>query len=264
MLYKPQNLRNKVNKKMEGVLMFKEEIMEKLYSCRICQNTCLKSVVCSSIPEPLIGNWRASFAIVGVNPGPISLDFENLREYIDFYSNPQKCGLDLKERWQRGYFEVYKKLVNLKSTLDDFNRHAVILNTIKCSTTGLKKIPEGALEKAKANCIHYLTAQFEVIQPKVILAHGKFTCCTIVDMLRNETKYAVVSTSRDIDTLAKDIYTRPHCIDEISKEYVTAKNGNGRKTLFLFNKHLSIYGPAIKSLSKNMEEKRRIIRDFLY
>lgn len=243
--------------------MSKEEIIEKLYSCRICQNTCLKGVVCSPFPEPLIGNWAANFAIIGVNPGPFTLDFEKLSEYMDFYSNPEKCGLDLKERWQRGYFEAYRKLVNLKSTLDDFNRHAVILNIIKCSTRDLKNIPKNALEKAKANCIGYLTAQFEVIQPKVILSHGKFPCCTIVDMIRNGTKYAVVSTSRDIDTLAKDIHTRPHYIDEISKEYVIAKNGNGRKTLFLFNKHLSIYGPAMKSLSKNIEEKRRIIRDFL-
>lgn len=247
-----------------GIPMSMEEIIKELYSCRVCQNTCLKGMVCSPFPEPLIGNWHASFAIIGDNPGRSDLDFEDLNEYIDHYSNPKKCGLDLKERWQKGYFEAYKRLLNPESTLDDFNMHAVILNIIKCSTKDIKKIPENALETAKANCIGYLARQLEAIQPKVILTHGKFSCCTIIDMLRNGTKYTVVSTSCDIDTLAKEIHTRPYYIDEISKEYMIAKNGNGRKILFLFNKHLSYYAPAMKSLNKNIEEKRRIIDDLLY
>jgi len=239
------------------------KVMKELHSCRICQDTCLRGMVCCPFPEPLIGNWQASFALVGINPGPSTHDFEDLNRYIAHYSNPKKCGLDLKERWQRGYFEAYKRLVNQESTLDDFNKHAVILNIIKCSTVDISKIRGQRLELAKANCIGYLTRQLEAIEPKVILTHGKFSCCAITDMLRNRTKYTVISTSCDIDTLAKEIHTRPHYIDEISKEYVIAKNGDGRKTLFLFNWHLSRYGIAVNRLKKNIEQKKRIVKQML-
>jgi hypothetical protein len=243
--------------------MIDKEIMKELYSCRVCQNTCLKGNVCSQFPEPLIGNWHANFVVLGINPGNTDLDFSDQNAYIAHYSDPQKCGLDLKERWQRGYFEAYKKLVNPKSSLGDFNKNAAILNIIKCPTKDVTKISNNNLQMAKANCIGYLMKQLKAMRPKVILSHGKFPCATILDILKNETQYTVVSRSCDVATLFREIQTTPYYIDEISKEYVIA-NEDGHKTLFLFNSHLSYCQIAMQNLDKNIEEKKRLIVDLLH
>ena len=184
-------------------------------------------------------------------------------QYENFYKSGGLNLLGLREE-RNAYLEAYKMLVNPNARTAEFNDDAIILNTVKCSTSiEWHKLPKLAKEEAKNNCICYLTRQLEAIQPKVILSHGKFTCCTIINMLRNGTKYTVVSTSRDIDTLAKEIHTRPNYIDEISKEYVIAKNGNEHKTLFLFNWHLSRYWIAVNSLKKNIEGKKRIVNQVL-
>jgi len=238
------------------------DLMKGLYYCRKCQNTCLEGRICEgAFPEPLIGNWQASFAILGKNPGPIDLRFKDLNEYVDHYSNHKKCGLDLKECWQIGYFLAYAKLMNPESTIDDFNRDAVILNTIKCSTGSTEdtnRIPETDLEKAKDNCRDHLIRQIQTIKPKVILSHGKFACWATIDMLRNERKNVVSALSScNIDTLAEKN------MNEISEEYVMVENEDGRKVLFFFNKHLSFCPIAMRSLEKNIEKKKRMIEDLL-
>jgi len=245
--------------------------MRDLYSCRICQSTCLEDLICCPFPEPLIGNWKASFAIVGINPGPSSGNFEDLNQYIAYYSNSKECGLilDPEKRWQIGYVKAYTLLFsrpgNTELAIDDFNENAVILNVIKCSTADASKIRGQRLEMAKANCIDYLARQLEIIKPKVILTHGKPSCLAMIDVLKNETKFTIVSTSSDksINTLAEEM-RRPYSMDEISKEYIEAKSENGHRTLFLFNKHLSYCGPAAKSLDKKLEEKRKKIDDVLH
>lgn len=154
-------------------------------------------------------------------------------------------------------------LLFLELTLDDFNEHAVILNIIKCSTKDIREISKNDIKTAKANCIGYLTRQLETMQPKVILSHSRFACETTIEFLKNGTTYRIDVASRDVGTLARKMREGKPIMDEISKEYVIAKNGSGHRILFLFNKHLSRYGPAMKSLNKNMEEKRRIIDDLL-
>lgn len=242
--------------------MFVKEVIEELYSCRVCHDSCLENKVCSPFPEPLIGNWYASFAVIGANPGLSDHYFENIEQYLDYYSNPGKCGLDLNELWQAGYFQAYKSLVNQESTPNDFNRNAAILNIIKCSTESLR-ISRSALSTARENCIGFLRKQLESMPLKVVLAHGKLACCTLIDMLTHEKGYAALSSSCDIQDLAKKIHTSPNYIDQISKEYVIAENTEGNKSLFLFNKHLSYLGSAVKSLNNNIVEKRKLVNAFI-
>jgi uracil-DNA glycosylase len=240
--------------------MAMKKITEELYLCDKCQNTCLKDKVCSKFPEPLIGNCQARFAILGINPGRSDRTFADEKEYVDYYSDSKRCGLDLKECWQIGYFLAYNRLVNSESTLDDFNKDAVILNVIKCSTENIREICRNDLQKAKENCKDYLARQLEAIKPKVILSHGKFACSSTIDMLRHEKKYAVVSDSSScsIDALAQKN------MDEISKEHIMLENEDRCRILFLFNKHLSLCPIAMESLDKNFPKKSKLVSDLLH
>jgi len=226
-------------------------------------------MVCCRFPEPLIGNWKASFVIVGINPGPSSGDFKDSNQYIAYYSNPKKCGLKSQEGWQRGYLEAYRRLVNPElsndEAIDHFNSHAAILNIIKCSTVDASKLRGQRYESAKTNCIGYLEKQLELISPKIILTHGKKPCIEILDMLKSKSKYVEVQSSTNINILAekiKDSYSMDRILPTI--KYITAKDREGREVLFLFNKHLSRWGPAQKSLKQDLEEKQRRVKVALH
>jgi hypothetical protein len=209
----------------------------------------------------VIGNWEAKFAIVGINPGSSEDCKWKCDEYISYYSNPQKCGLGSKDGWRRGYFEAYRMLVTRELTIDNFrnfNENAVILNIIKCSTENIRKLDGKRYESARKNCIGYLKRQLDLILPKVILVHGKSPCVEIIDMLKDNSRYKVVKSTTAIDVLTAKII-KPYSMDTIGKEWVLAKDNSGREVLFLFNWHLSRWGPAKKSLEQNLEEKRRMI-----
>jgi hypothetical protein len=215
--------------------------------------------VCSKFPEPLIGNCKARFAILGTNPGCSDETFANKKAYVDYYSDSKRCGLDLKECWQIGYFLAYDRLVNSESTLDDFNDDAVILNVIKCSTRNVEEICRSDLQEAKENCKHYLVRQLEAIRPRIILSHGKFACSSTIDILSDKKKYAIVSDSSScsVNMLAEK------SMDEISKYHVMAENEHGQRILFLFNKHLSFCPIAMESLQEDLTEKKRLVSTLL-
>lgn len=254
------------------------KVMKELYSCRICQDTCLKGRVVFPFPEPFLGNLNAKFAIIGANPGPIvypsSPDYfrlirffeNNIENYLNYYKQFRLSLKEYKEwQWVKGYVEAYNILTNRSpmlddsSKVDDFNKNVIILNIIKCSTTGISGIPKRDLETAKNYCIGYLLRQLAIITPRVILSHGRPSSNAIIEILKTGTNYRVdeKTSSCNTNTLAG------LSMDEISREYIIAKNEKGRKTLFLFNWHLSWWGKAKKRLNSNIKRKREKIKELL-
>jgi len=252
-----------------------EELIRQLYSCRVCLNTFLKGEVGFPFPEPFLGNPNASFAIIGANPGVGSFDFNywlrffesDIKNYVNYYQNDAKISLESYKEWAKGYVEAFVTLVNPNSTvdlaskLDSFNKSAIILNIVKCAT---KKMPSKKVcELAKSNCLGYLIRQLEAIQPIIILSHSRFACKTIIEILKNSQTVVDDTSHKTLDTLARKMREGAPIMNEISKEYIIVKNRSGRKTLFLFNWHLSWYERALKSLENNIEQKKRIIEDLL-
>jgi uracil-DNA glycosylase len=243
-----------------------KELIEEIYSCRSSHN-CLKEWVDCRVPEPFIGNLHSSFAIIGTNPGSYEnqqKSFKDLTEYVNYY---EKEFYKSASHWIKRYCEAYRMLVNPDADLTVFNENAIILNVVKCSTSiKWSKLPEEAREEARSNCncINYLVRQLGKMQPSVILAHGKPACIAIMDMLKDDTKFRSVSTysGKGINKLAKEIRL-PNSMNGISEEIIQAKNENGRRIGFLFNKHLSIWGPARNSLEKNEGNKKTMIDDLL-
>jgi uracil-DNA glycosylase len=236
-----------------------KELIEQIYSCRSRHN-CLKEWANCHVPEPFIGNLHSRFAIIGANPGSYGgqqRSFKNLTDYVNYHEKEFcKSAFD----WVEDYCEAYSMLVNPGANLTVFNENAIILNVIKCSTKiKLSEIPKLDKEQAKNNCIDYLIQQLENMQPSIILAHGRFACDAIMGILRSGTNYEVDEkmSSHSISTL------QGLSMEEISREYIIAKNKKGRKTLFLFNWHLSWWGKAKKRLNYNIEQKRRIINELL-
>jgi hypothetical protein len=200
--------------------------------------------------------------MVGVNPGINEDTFNSLSEYVKCYSSN-----DFVLEWGRGalgYFEAYKRLAvpelsDDETILQHFNKHAAILNLIKCSTPDTKGISKKNLEKAKDNCVGYLLRQFGCMEPKVVLSHGRFAIETILGLLEDgELGFKSVG----ISALKARLKTTSEYMNEISKEIIIAYKGT-RKTLFLFNKHLSYFGPAMKSLQNNIEAKKNMIANIL-
>ena len=242
--------------------MSEKQIMTELYSCRICQENLLRGQLCSEFPEAIIGNWHADFIMIGVNPGKNEATFNSVKEYIKWYSSN-----NFTLNWGRcawGYFEAYKRLAtpdmsDNEIVLEHFNKHAAILNLIKCSTPNTKGISEKNLERAKDNCIGYLMRQLNYMQPKVVLSHGKFATKTMLNLLTND-KFGF--KTKGISKLETRLLTAMNYMDEISKETIVAYEGT-RKMLFLFNKHLSYFGPAMKSLQNNIQAKKDMVAEVL-
>jgi hypothetical protein len=229
-----------------------KELIEEIYSRCKCPNDCLKDWIDCERPEPFIGNLHPRFAIIGTNPSSYENKqphFTNVADYMDYYENKFLPSFSDKE-WPGKYLRAFKMLANSpNASLIDFNRDAIILNIVKCSTKiEWHELPEWAKEEAKKNCINYLVRQLEKMQPRVILAHGKPACIAIMDMLRDETRFRNVSThsGKLIKTLAEEIRRRDS-MDGISEESIQAENENGRRILFLFNKHLSRWKPTFKT-----------------
>lgn len=251
--------------------MSMEEIIKKLYSCDICQKTCLKDWTSFRFPEPFLGSLHPSFVIVGINPSEpspaehraaLERKFKDEEGYLSYYLSEEgrKVSEDDLRVWARGYLEAYRMLVDKESTLDDFNKDAMILNVIKCPTKSIREIPENAIETARVNCLGYLIGQLIAIQPKIVLSHSKFPCKTIMKMLEDGTNYKVdtESSSCGVDDLAK--LRLQQSMTNVSREKIIAKSQSGDRTLFLFtNLHLSRWMFAKKSLNTNIEEKRKII-----
>lgn len=221
------------------------EYLKDLFSCHKCHDMLEPT---TKFPEPFLGNIRANFAIVGINPGENESTFKNIDKYINYYYHIAK--LDNK-RWTKGYYEAYKRLMNQKATYKDFNDNTVILNIIKCATK--KKPSKKVLDFSKNNCKLFLMKQLKQIKPKVVLVHSRFSCDFFDEFLHDGHTFRILQKS----------YTKKLSeisMDDISKEYLIAKDNSGRKILFLFNKHLSYYGPSMKSLEVNIDKKRRLIK----
>ncbi len=236
----------------------REEILRLLSNCRACKETRLLGEDCSYLPEALIGSWHPLLAIVGINPGDGVPDPSSVGEtYASFYSyRPLWEG---NTGWAKGYIKAYKTLIVPKAhpideVIGNFNQHGAILNVIKCGTPNVKDISNDSLEAARSNCVQYLLKQLDYMQPKIILSHGRFACNTMLELLRN-------GNFGDCNTHLIDKLLQMS-MGEISGEHVIATRYD-KKTLFLFNKHLSYYGPAIRSLNANLEEKVAIIRKII-
>jgi hypothetical protein len=222
------------------------KVMKELYSCRICQDTCLKDRVGFPFPEPFLGNPNAKFAIVGVNPSHIvysdSPDYfrwirffeNNIENYLNYYKQFRLSLKEYKEwQWVKGYVGAYNMLTNRSpmlddsSKVDDFNENVIILNIIKCSTAGISGIPKRDLETAKNYCIGYLLRQLAIIQPRVILSHGRPASNAIIEILKSGTNYRVdeKTSSCNTNTLAG------LSMDEISRKYIIAKKRKRSKNL---------------------------------
>jgi len=239
-------------------------LIEEMYSCR-CQQDCLKEYVDCLFPEPFIGNLHARFAIIGSNPGSYGspIDFKDVKDYSDYYekhffeSAPEE---EWVKSWPKGYLEAYKLLVNHEASLADFNRDAIILNVVKCSTDiNWGRLPKWTKEEAKNNCIGYLIQQLENLRPRVILTHGRFACNTIIGLLRDERKYQVEAalSSCNLNTLSG------LNMNNLLRNYIIAKNEDRKESLFLFNKHLSFYGSAMYRLKQNLDEKKLLVEKML-
>jgi hypothetical protein len=236
---------------------FKIDFLKRLETCELCLEPKYLEEMSRYIPEPLIGSWHPTLAIIGTNPGEYGVDpAEFGTTFVEYYLNRR---LDSNTTWERGYVEAYFMLMEPKNAsrnglLYRFNANAAILNVIKCATPNSKDISIVNLENAKNNCLKYLLTQIEYMQPNVILSHGRFACDTTLELLGNG-HFGVCDVAA-----ANRIMQLP--MDEKSNELLIA-NQNGRETLFLFNRHLSIFGPAIKALNSNLEEKRRVIGKFI-
>lgn len=236
-----------------------KDLLKELYSCYKCRDTYLKGEICTQFPEPFLGileeEITKKFAIIGINPGwTDDSEITSLEKYIKFYMNH---GPNKNARWFKGYFEAYKRLVDLEATYYDFIENVVILNVVHCPTIDIKSISKKNRQAAINNCMHFLIRQLSMIQPRVILVHGQFACEWIIEILEKGVDYKIQNGSCNLETLEN------LNMGEKSKEYMITKNKEGYKTLFLFNKHLSYYGPAINSLNKNIDQKRIMIGKML-
>jgi hypothetical protein len=203
------------------------------------------------------------FVIIGANPSSYEGEqrrFIDVTDYINYHEKKFFEGAseeDWVKRWAKGYLEAYRILMNNPyAHLSDFNKNAIILNVIKCSTRiKLSNIPKWDKEEAKNNCIDYLIQQLENMQPPIVLSHGRFACDAVIGMLRDKTDYKVdVLSSRDLDTLSK------LTMSDRSNHYALARNQQGHEALFLFNKHLSFFGSAMYRLKQNLGKKRTLVK----
>jgi len=248
-----------------------KEIVRELYSCpkRQCP---LNGVGFSSKgrPEPFLGSLQQpTLAIIGINPGKKDETtsenrFWDENSYLECYlSEEGKCRKALIDRWTLGYLVAYKILIKndlnkpAEENLDEFNNRVTKLNIIKCPTR--EKPLNKQLDEARNNCLPYLIDQLKQLQPRVILFHSRFACSTAVEMIRSGV-YNLHNASRDLDDLDDPSKVN---MDDISSEFIIARDWNDRKTLFLFNWHLSWSGRACKGIKNGLEKKHEIIKEIL-
>ncbi len=236
--------------------------------------------------EPLLGAQYPTLAIIGINPrrpgkdGKMADDnrFHDLSTYVSCFSENGECreikAEHLKGRY-RGYWAAYKRLIKARtkeeaelkldknepspSDVIDYNDKVTKLNIIKCPT--IEKPSNDNLQRAWINCREYLIEQLRILQPKIILFHSRDSCNAGIELLLENNLYHLDDASHDLSDLSDPSKAK---MGNFRDKFAIAIDERGRRTLFLFNWHLSYFGPADKWLRHSSVEFREKINEILH